>query len=30
MKGKSKLSRILFSINQRIKKLTKYLEEFYS
>lgn len=28
--GKSKLSRILFSINQRLKKLTKYLEEFYS
>ena len=28
--GKSKLSRLLFSINQRLKKLTKYLEEFYS
>jgi hypothetical protein len=28
--GKTKLSRILFSINQRIKKLTNYLEEFYS
>ena len=28
--GKSKLSRILYAINQRIKKLTKYLEEFYS
>ena len=28
--GKSKLSRILFSINRRLKKLTKYLEKFYS
>jgi len=28
--GKSKLSRILYAINQRVKKLTKYLEEFYS
>ena len=28
--GNTKLSRILFAINQRIKKLTNYLEEFYS
>ena len=28
--GKSKLSRILYAINQRIKKLTIYLEKFYS
>lgn len=28
--GKTKLSRMLFAINQRIKKLSKYLEEFYS
>lgn len=28
--GKTKFSRMLFSINQRLKKLTKYLEEFYS
>ena len=28
--GKNKLSRIIFSINQRFKKLTNYLEKFYS
>ena len=28
--GKSKLSRLLYAINRRLKKLTKYLEKFYS
>ncbi len=28
--GKNKLSRIIFALNQRLKKLTNYLEEFYS
>ena len=28
--GRSKLSRFLFTLNQRIKILTNYLEKFYS
>jgi len=28
--GKSKISRVLFSVNQRLKKLTNYFEGFYS